>query len=173
MARWLQPRFICFHPFFVWRCSSTSSNSVSTSPSANRSCGFPQPALGRVSHHGIHQRPRRQLARDAQHLLESPEQPGFARVSLISGSETRRGAPQTRTPSLLGSCVVRRALIGMMSPSDFPRGSSVLTEEGARLAREGSPMWASVLRASTSQLPFIVSVATGVSRQLPRQNLPL
>lgn len=126
-----------------------------------------------LSHHGMHQRPRRQPARDAVHLLESPEQPGVARVSLISGSWTRRGAP-LELGLLPSSAVVFSAECHRYDePLRLPR--RLLPADGARRTPRprGISLVGSVLKASTSQLPFIVSVAIGVSRQLPRQNLSL
>ena len=100
---------------------------------------FPHPALGRVSHHGMHPRPARRLGRDAQHLLESP---GQARSSQALAN--LRLLDSSRHASNQGSFPPRRLCCppgadGTMSPSDFPRGSTFSMERGTRLAAGDLP----------------------------------
>ena len=119
---------------------------------------FPHPALGRVSHHGMHLRPARRLGREAQHLLESPEQArssqALANLRLLDSS---------RHASNQGSFPPRRLCCppganGTMSPSDFPRGSTLMMERGARLAA-----W---------DLPCCPVCCADVPRPLPRRANP-
>ena len=91
---------------------------------------FPHPALGRVSHRGMHQRIPRQLGRDTQRLLESPEQ---ARRS--QAHATLRLLDSSRHTSHQGSFPPSRLCCpqgpsGTMSPSDFPSGSTLMMERG-------------------------------------------
>jgi len=119
---------------------------------------FPHPALGRVSPHGMHQRPLRLLGREAQRLLESPEQ---ARRS--QAHATLRLLDSSRHASNQGSFPPRRlccpsGTCGTMSPSDFPRGSTLSMERGARLAA-----W---------DLPCCPVCCADVPRPLPRRGTP-
>ena len=91
---------------------------------------FPHLALGRVSHHGMHKHSPHRLGRDAQRLLESPEQArnaqADANLRLLDSSRhtSNQGSfPPRRLCCPSGAC-------GTMSPSDFPPGSTLMMERG-------------------------------------------
>ena len=98
---------------------------------------FPHPALGRVSHHGMHQRPPHRLGRDAQRLLESPEQArnaqADANLRLLDSSRhtSNQGSfPPRRLCCPSGAC-------GTISPSDFPPGSTLMMSEACAAPPDG------------------------------------
>ena len=119
---------------------------------------FPHPALGRVSHHGMHKRLSRLFGRDAQRLLESPGQArslqALANLRLLNSS--RRTSNQGSFPPRWLCCPP--SAIGTMSPSDFPRGSTLMMERGSRLAA-----W---------DLPCCPVCYADVPRPLPRRANP-
>jgi hypothetical protein len=116
---------------------------------------FPHPALGQVSHHGMHKRSPRLLGREAQCLLESPEQARssqtHANLRLLDSS--RRTSNQDSFPPCRLCC--SSGACGTMSPSDFPPGSTLM-DDGARPVRPhrtGSPVLPCVLCGRATPRP--------------------
>ncbi len=120
--------------------------------------GFPHPALGRASQHGMHRRSSRRLGRDAKRLLELSDhlRSCQADANLLVLLSSRHASNQGSFPPRRFAPAGPR---GTMSPSDFPRGSTLSMERGRRAL-------------AARDLPCCPVCCVGVPRPLPRRANP-